>query len=452
LIAVFLSGFQSIRGGDLLWHLPAGRLLLDGGSFQPTDTFSHTMRGEPIAPHAPAFQILTTFLFQTGGWPALAFLQALLTALLFALTARFARRFGPVGTREQWLLVPLFWLGIPQFGLHPQLFSFVFLLALLCLAPPPGQLHQPLRILASAAVAALWPFFHPSFPIGIGVLVLHTVLNRCRWSAGAALAVTLLVAVTQPGLLANVWVHSRSPVMMEHVAYWRPTWRMLGESPAEIWVKAHLLFLSGAFVLTAMLRRFPLGDIWFPTLTGAAALWAGWDALRFYPLIPLVVGAFLVGRWGNRLDLRWIPLYVALSAASVLLIPLFSIGVSLNTKQLPVACVAYLKTHRLPGRIFNSYTFGGYLIYATEGTYPVFIDPRSSQLYPDEFLRSVLDAYRDPLQFEELAARHRVGHTLLKADSAMTRALIDHLDRSPEWETIYRDPICAIHRKVGFHP
>src|SRR5262249_38129016 len=47
-------------------------------------------------------------------------------------------------------------------------------------------------------------------------------------------------------------------------------------------------------------------------------------------------------------------------------------------EQFPVDAVAYLRGHEIPRPVFNSYNFGGYLVYAHE---PVFVDGRA---YPYE--------------------------------------------------------------------
>lgn len=64
---------------------------------------------------------------------------------------------------------------------------------------------------------------------------------------------------------------------------------------------------------------------------------------------------------------------------------IFVVPVSINqrefNKTLPVAATEYLKNHKPPGRLFNSYNWGGYLLYNLPD-YPVFVDGRTD-LYND---------------------------------------------------------------------
>jgi hypothetical protein len=58
---------------------------------------------------------------------------------------------------------------------------------------------------------------------------------------------------------------------------------------------------------------------------------------------------------------------------------------------LPLEAIAYLEEARPPGPMFNSYNWGGYLIWEARD-YPVYVDGRTD-LYDDELLRVYLSIY-----------------------------------------------------------
>jgi hypothetical protein len=99
----------------------------------------------------------------------------------------------------------------------------------------------------------------------------------------------------------------------------------------------------------------------------------------------------------------------------------------------------------MPGKMFNSYSYGGFLIFELGEESQVFIDPRSSQVYPDAFFARFVKANEDPETFESLVSQYGIGHTFLKQPSARTGKLISYLDSSPRWQRVYADATCVIH-------
>ena len=93
---------------------------------------------------------------------------------------------------------------------------------------------------------------------------------------------------------------------------------------------------------------------------------------------------------------RWVPKYergkeiyalnaaiiVGVVAAMVWYFPSRSDYASIVAKSFPVAAVEYLNTHSVPGPMYNSYFFGGYLIFARGPEHKVFIDGRGEIYEP----------------------------------------------------------------------
>jgi hypothetical protein len=348
---------------------------------------------------------------------------------------------------------------LAQGDLHPQLFSYLFIPLLLHLyLHRQGGWRQPL----AGGIVLLWAFAHPSFPLGLLLLAAFACsswLQRRRlpkrdWLAWfLALSIpALLLALLVPSIPKNVLAHSTATAMLANVKYWQPLWSTRPSCCYEMLAIAGLLAVV-AFSLAEWWRSrrsgephrtLKLGVILLLTLLAARHL-------RFYPLIYTALLPLLLTR---QLPRRLVAVHI-LSVGGLLLMgsayfsaPFHHFGLEYDRRDLPVHEVDYLLQAQPPGRVFNSYNFGSYIIFRTKGALPVFIDPRSSQLYPDAFFSDFLAAYQKPAVFERLVNQYGIRYTLLKQDSPVTQALVRYLDRSSHWQRAFTGEVAAVHRRL----
>jgi len=89
-------------------------------------------------------------------------------------------------------------------------------------------------------------------------------------------------------------------------------------------------------------------------------------------------------------------------------------------KSLPLQSVEYLRQHDLPGQMFNSYNWGGYLIWALYPDKPVFVDGRTD-LYA---FNGVLDDYVQVQLvspgWQEILDRYNVGYVVTEEGGLLT--------------------------------
>ena len=108
-------------------------------------------------------------------------------------------------------------------------------------------------------------------------------------------------------------------------------------------------------------------------------------------------------------------------------------------ETLPVDAVSVLHSQRPPGALFNSYNWGGYLIFTLWPDYFVFVDGRTD-LYDDDLLRQYLAIYTASDGWQERLARYDVRVVLVEADSVLAR----FLRREPGWREVFRDQVAAL--------
>ena len=94
--------------------------------------------------------------------------------------------------------------------------------------------------------------------------------------------------------------------------------------------------------------------------------------------------------------------------------------------------------------MFNSYNWGGYLIYELWPEYPVYIDGRTD-LYEDDFMRRYVQVVSAGDKWSQILDEDGVNLILIEQNSTLTK----FLKRDAVWQEIYEDEIAVIFaRKV----
>ena len=92
-------------------------------------------------------------------------------------------------------------------------------------------------------------------------------------------------------------------------------------------------------------------------------------------------------------------------------------------------------------RIYNSYNWGGYLIW--EGV-PVFIDGRAD-VYGDAFMDEYVLAYQLRGDWRVPLEKYDVDYILIESGASFAR----FLEEAPEWEGVYQDEVAAVFVRCG---
>jgi len=138
--------------------------------------------------------------------------------------------------------------------------------------------------------------------------------------------------------------------------------------------------------------------------------------------------------------LNWVLLGLVVVAALVKISQPLSPAVNeeAQAKTLPVEAVTFLKQEQPAGPIFNSYNWGGYLIWELP-EYPVFVDGRTD-LYDDAFLREYLSLVFAQGNWEETLDKYGIKLVLIEPQSMMGQLLVER----PGWEQVYLDEMATI--------
>jgi len=139
--------------------------------------------------------------------------------------------------------------------------------------------------------------------------------------------------------------------------------------------------------------------------------------------------------------LNWILLGLIVFAALV------KIGVALSPQEaikaeaeaLPVKAVQFIQKNQPAGPMFNSYNWGGYLIYKLWPDYPIYIDGRTD-LYDDVFIRRYLNVMAGGEGWQRTLDQDGINLVFIESDSTLAK----FLHKDPAWTELYGDEKAAI--------
>jgi len=448
---IVLFARQFLNDGDTYWHIAAGNWMLQNGSVPHADPFSYTAAGAPWVAHEWLSEVFMALAYKAGAWNGIVMLYGATTALAFGLLAHFLRR----------------WLNQPAA-------LVVFVLAAACVSPSllarPHILVLPVVVLWSAGLflakdrgaapsplllplMLIWANLHSSFVFGLALTLpialealVATKVDRARiarsWGVfwAAATGVSLLTPNGWHGLLFPFQV-SRMP-HLSLIGEWSPT-NFQTLEPLELALMAALCIAFSRGIRLPIPRLFTL----------IALLHLALQHSR-HQMLAGVVGALLLARplgeafGGNEggntsrlASLRW----AVVGLACVVLLTALRLAqplVRTDDHVSPITALNHVPAEILREPVFNSYDFGGYLIFKN---IKPFIDGRVD-MYGDDFFADYMVALMpNRVAFERLVEKYGIRWAILSANSTT----LDMVDALPQWRRLYADGVAVVYVRDG---
>ncbi len=493
-IAVFAMAVRQPADTDTWWHLKSGQLMWEGGEILRTDPFSHTVQGQPWIDHGWLVQIILWPLYQAQGLAGLALLLAALVTASFLLVynqcqgkpfvAVFATLLGAVASSIVW-------------AIRPQIFSVLLAAVVAFLLHRYKRSGSSVWLWPLPLVVALWVNCHGGFVIAfilmgcylVGEMLNHLTLPSSRdqppVDAGKAhtrlapLAIVMLVSI--PAVLMNPNTFKMFPYayqtvsigpLQDFIQEWAsPDFHNLQFHPF-IWLLLLTLAamglsrrradwtdlaLLGAFGYMGLLgaRNIALFALVAPPILSRHAVLALDDLAMTQPrLSPLAALTHTLSPRQPRRALallNWLLLFLVLIGAGGRVVTelLRLRDPEVWGEGLPLSAVEYLQDHDLPGSMFNTYDWGGYLIWSLYPEAPVFIDGRTD-LYA--LNGTTLDDYSRVHWirpgWEDILLRHGIGYVITERTGLLDMMLAE----KPGWSAVYQDDLAVIYERVEGAP
>jgi hypothetical protein len=461
-LGLFIMTMRPIADPDFWWHLRTGQFISDTHDIPRTDPFSFTKAGETWIAHEWLADLGIFKIFQLGGYGALIFIFSLIITVAFLTAylrctvesrpyvAGFILLLGAISTAPTW-------------GVRPQMISLFFTSLFLFLLDRYWHDRNYKLLIPIPFITLLWVNLHAGYFLGLAILGIFIVggvieILLAETSRGeeprdipalksifllcGCLVACMLAALGNPNgfhILIYPFQTLFSPSMQKliqewfspnfHQMMWQPlAWFILAligigmVSKKQIKPTYIILTLVFGYAALRSMRNIPIFIVTaIPVLS---------DQICFMVNIPSET------RFPNRLVRLTTPFILICMAviASLHFIQVVQEQSSTEAEIYPKAAVDWLLKNKPARNLFNTYDWGGYLIWRTYPTYRVFIDGRAD-VYGDKFIFDFVNIYHAEAGWEDTLNQQGV-HTILVESNSPLATIIR---RQPEWHIAFED-------------
>jgi hypothetical protein len=455
---------KEISDTDFWWHLKTGEYVSQTHSLPDPDPFAYTTASAGSAypgeqttrrfnlTHEWLAQVALYLVYRVGGFGGVVLFRSLLLAAFCGIAGLLAfRRCGGL-YRSLGASFAAAATVIPFASDRPFLITFLFVAVVVAIL----EWNHRIWLWLLPAIMLVWANSHGGFLLGwlvMGVWSVEAIFLRLRGRPIAGdirLWVVCVASVLVSGLNPNgfhvvqVLGNYRKSFLTSTLYEWKPPdlW------PPEAF--SVLLLVAAAVLLIARRKVRPADWLLFAAAT-FAALAAGRNTFLVGLAAPVLIAAYLP--WKKALHAR-------LQMAGVVLVAgAFAVeiakGESFQFRAAEWACPAgaakFILSHHLEDRMFNTYEYGGYLIWSLWPHQRVFIDGRalSESLFSD-YSRIVENAH-DPgsPSAQQLLDRYGAGMIVMNGFEYyggnlywLATSLAD--PEQTEWKLVFADPQALI--------
>jgi len=471
--------------GDAWWHIHAGEEILASGRVPDTNTWTIAAAGEPWTSQDWLSNVLMAALFNAGEW-GVAWLS-----LTFALVvvAAFALLWRAAGTRGAGWLGRLLWLTFglvvagPIIGIRVQTIDLLMTAATVWILWAHVADPRPWRPFLLVPVAIAWVNLHAGwvmlFLLG-GAVIVGELVDRWRrpdllhppmppasvgWLGGALAASVAALALNPNGLAIYAYPFATASIAAhrDFLVEWSPP------DPTRFEGQMAIAFLLLAILPTILLcwRRMRSADLLWLVGLSVLAIGAVRFALFLGPVGAAIAAVHLgpviartsIGRGLLPIVDRWQspPRTSAQRTVNgVLLVLVLVIGGGLAVaraapgtqapaiaQSVPIDAAAWVEENAPDTRIFNTYSWGGYLARRLPDA-KVYIDGRSD-IYGNDPIQRFAATWNVTSDPADLLDAEAIDLVLVRPTAPLTAWLQDR----PEWRSTHRDEQSAIWVRSG---
>lgn len=452
LLLIVVRFFVAPTDPDYWWHVRTGQYIVETGSLPRVDIYAYTVSEQPWVTHEWLTEVLFYLVQHQFGYVGNVVLFATVSAVT-ALAVYATCRLRGLG--EPAAAILMLWaagIGMGSSNVRPQIITT--LLLAICALLLTRYLRGHTRALwAFPPIMALWVNLHGGYVIGLvllGLTVVGEVIALAMGRRAAPLGPLVVIAgLSAAATLLNPHGIEALLYPFSYAGSQNPSMQYIAEWQSANFHQTSVLVFAASLLLAIVLGvwRRPLGptEVLWLVMMALMAL----RSVRHIALYGVVATPLLAARLQAELPTlrtslanwrRPLLLAVMWPLVGVLLVRLAvtgggwehaQVGREPNATTYPAGAVEYLRTHDLPGNLFNSYAWGGYLIYQLYPQRPVFIDGRMD-IYGDVVEPHLSVTLLRP-GWRQVLDGHDVRLVLVEKESPLAVVLGD----DPGWREAY---------------
>jgi hypothetical protein len=457
--AIFVPLRNFYLDPDVWWHVKVGETILSSHHWPTTDPYSFTAQGTPWMAYEWLGEVVLAAAHRLAGLQGLMALDLLIAgAVLSALYAYVSLRSG--NSKAAFVvctvMLPLAYLS---FTLRPQMLGYLFLI-LTMLALERFRQGRAGTLWFLPLLFLVWVNTHGTFIFGLGALGLYWVSGLIRldrgnvqsrlWTAGERVRIALVfmlcliaITITPYGTRLAAYPFDMAfaqPINVANIQEWQPM--LFNLLFGKIFLALIILFVLAQVTLRPTWRPEEL--VLFFIGMGMACLHVRF-VLLFVPFCAPMLAAVVaqgMSKYNPAKDQFALnaALLALVAAALVWFFPSQAKLQSALTEHSPVKAVEYLRRNPVHGLMYNTYGYGGYLIWSLDGQNKVFVDGRADIYERVGVLSDYLDISRLAPNTMLLLRAYNVQACLVDRDEGLATLLA----ASPEWQETYHDKLSRL--------
>jgi hypothetical protein len=465
-LGLFLMTLRPIVDPDFWWHLRTGQLIIQKQFIPRTDPFSYTNIGKPWIAHEWLTEVLIFALFQLGSYSLIIVTFSVIITGAFLL-AYFRSSFDSQPYIAGFTVLLGALATAPTWGVRPQMISLFLSSLFLYLLDRYQKQKRFKTLLLLPFFSLLWVNIHAGYFLGLVIIFIFilghlldliifnllktgsfelpekkTITNLC-----VVLGCCVLATLANPNgfhILIYPFQTLTDQAMQQFLQEWfSPDFHQLEWQPFAYYL---LVFIG-----TGMLSKNSLSStkILLTVLFGYAALMS----MRHVPLFVIVsipilseqISSFVSiqskSKSAGQVQKVIAPIFLSLSIIAICL--RFNQVSQEQSKSevinFPRTAVDWIIKNQPEGNLFNSYNWGGYLIWRDYLHYPVYIDGRAD-VYGAEFIYTYLNIYLAQPGWENLLDAYKINLVLVEPESDLSM----ELRHSVSWVNVFENKTSII--------
>ncbi len=469
LLGIFLFVLRPLEDPDFWWHIKTGELILQNQQIPHFDTYSFTASGRPWIAHEWLSELVLFLLYNAGG--------IILTTLVFSalILAAFLLTFFRIEDKRNLyaaggaLLLGAI-LSTPVLWPRPQIFSILYMSIFLVLLDRYMKTDKIGNLIPLPVIMLFWVNQHGAFIIGLGVIGIFIVgrlvdglirilqqkkgfkgfIDKPLFTLVLALITCILVTLVNPNGI-RILVYPFQTINDASLQQFNQEWAS-PDFHERTWIPLAVMYLSLiAFGLKSK-RSISTTNVLLVLVFGFMAL----SALKHVALFALVAIPVLADQMSSVIPFtenqpqkdRFVKPFsiVVLLGVIILfvntLVHLAQKQEITNRDRFPVDAVNYMTENQINGRIFNSYNWGGYMIWNLYPQYKVYVDGRCD-MYGAEFVKHYVDIYFAKPGWEESLDKEKIDYVLVEQGTYIASAL----QQTNGWQLMYEDEVSVLYTR-----
>jgi tetratricopeptide (TPR) repeat protein len=481
ILLALIYAIQNVSSTELWTYLKAGEWIIQHHSVPHQDIFSYTFYGKLWLDPEWFFHALIYLIYHVLQFQGLVVFQAVIVMLILFVLYKNGTLFD---RGERWItfliLVLVLTVMRPQTVLRPQIFLLLFLGIYIYVLNLYYSFNKNYLYLLPI-FQFFWTNIHGSFVLGIILAGLYFLISTAQllWAHRnkinpvfknkrfilpfAILILLIIVSLVNP-YGYKIYDIPLKTVLATETKGFIEEWSPIPLKSLFIFSGDILLWFKVFFFLTLFSFIFCKKNLKKVEHIALFILFSIVAFLhqRFASVFGVAMGQVVIFNMSNILEHKslrkafkhtWKWSYVIV----VLLLLFFLVGLQGGYKNIelrvrkgyyPEGVVQFIKEHGIQGNIFNSFDYGGFLIWHLYPQLKVFIDGRAETVYSEDFFWLHRQGLENERVWKRLVYEYDIDMVLIddKRDIGY-RLFVKHLDDDPSWSLVAFDDVSVLYLK-----